>query len=196
MAAAPCQSCLLCQREPVPGCSSQTTPGQPCAACNCGLRAFWRQSARGGQGSSTSPISTHYFVSNILLVILLYCIMACMTNMINHVFSPKENFRWGFNWNIAWIYLTPSIWNALRIGFRNEQGKYFNQGVRFDIHNWLTLFTISSRPFIFCKPMKMLRKAQLSPTIIEMYSTVNTSKNGGHNLLLVSNCFNFLDILK
>ncbi|CAL1164348.1 unnamed protein product [Cladocopium goreaui] len=34
------QSCLLCQREPVPGCSSQTTPGQPCAACNCGLRVF------------------------------------------------------------------------------------------------------------------------------------------------------------
>ena len=90
MAAAPCQSCLLCQRETVPGCSSQTTPGQPCAACNCGLRAFWRQSARGGQGSSTSPISTHYFVSNILLVLLLYSIMACMTNMINHVFSPKK----------------------------------------------------------------------------------------------------------
>lgn len=34
------QSCLLCQRETVPGCSSQTTPGQPCAACNCGLRVF------------------------------------------------------------------------------------------------------------------------------------------------------------
>lgn len=34
------QSCLLCQRESVPGCSSQTTPGQPCAACNCGLRVF------------------------------------------------------------------------------------------------------------------------------------------------------------
>lgn len=34
------ESCLLCQRESVPGCSSQTTPGQPCAACNCGLRVF------------------------------------------------------------------------------------------------------------------------------------------------------------
>lgn len=36
------QSCLLCQRESsaAHGCSSQTTPGQPCAACNCGLRVF------------------------------------------------------------------------------------------------------------------------------------------------------------
>ena len=111
-------------------------------------------------------------------------------------FLQKKLQMLGFSWNIAWIYLTPSIWNALRIGFRNEQGKYFNQGVRFDIHNWLTLFTISCRPFIFCKPMKMLRKAQLSPTIIEMYSTVNTSKNGGHNLLLVSKLFQFLGYLE
>ena len=37
------QDCLLCQRgasDSGTGCSRQTMPGEPCAACNCGLRVF------------------------------------------------------------------------------------------------------------------------------------------------------------